>query len=63
MKMTDINKLDESAINEKITELRTALFDVKLKKSLDTLEKTGDFKTIRKDIARLCTALKLKTKK
>lgn len=60
LKMIEIKKLDASAINQKVSELRKELFDLRLKRSTTDVEKTHLFATLRKDIARLLTALNSK---
>ncbi|MCT4642273.1 MAG: 50S ribosomal protein L29 [Bacteriovoracaceae bacterium] len=61
LKMTEINKMDTSAINLKVAELRKELFDLKLQKATTSVEKSHLLTTIKRDIARLKTALNSKT--
>lgn len=56
LKMSEINKMDSSSINAKVSELRKELFDLKLQKSTTSVDKPHLLKSIKKDIARLLTA-------
>ena len=60
LKMTEIKKLDDVAIKAKISELRKELFDTKFQKHTTGIEKPHILKTLKKDIARLLTALNSK---
>jgi large subunit ribosomal protein L29 len=60
LKMTEIKKLDDVAIKAKISELRKELFDTKFQKHTTGIEKPHLLKTLKKDIARLLTALNSK---
>lgn len=57
LKMTEIKKLDSAAIKAKVAELKKELFDVKFQKHTTGIEKPHMLKTLRRDIARLLTAL------
>lgn len=63
LKMNEISKLDSTAIQLKVSELRKEIFDMKLQRATTTVEKTHLFKNNRRDIARLLTALKTKESK
>lgn len=60
LKMSEINKLDASAINQKVSELRKELFDLRLQKATTSVEKSHLLTELKKDIARLLTVLKTK---
>lgn len=60
LKMNEIKKLDASAINQKISELRKELFDLRLQKNTTNVEKSHLLVTLKRDIARLLTALNTK---
>jgi large subunit ribosomal protein L29 len=60
LKMTEIKKLDDVAIKAKISELRKELFDTRFQKHTTGIEKPHLLKTLKKDIARLLTALNSK---
>jgi large subunit ribosomal protein L29 len=63
LKMSEVNKMDESSINAKVSELRRELFDLKLQKSTTSVEKPHMLKIIKKDIARLLTVANSKAGK
>ena len=61
--MSEVNKMDASAINQHVSELRKQLFELNLQKSTTSVEKSHQLKGIKKDIARLLTALNSKESK
>lgn len=63
LKMKEISTLDSAAINQKVSELRKEIFDMKLQKSTTNVEKTHMFKENKRDIARLLTVLNTKESK
>lgn len=63
LKMSEVNKMDESSINAKVSELRKELFDLKLQKSTTSVDKPHMLKTIKRDIARLLTVANSKAGK
>ena len=60
LKMNEITKLDASAINQKVSELRKELFDLRLQKNTTSVEKSHLLVVLKRDIARLLTALNTK---
>lgn len=60
LKMSEIKKLDSSAIQQKINELRKELFDLKLQKNTTSLEKPHLLTSLKKDVAKLLTVLNTK---
>jgi large subunit ribosomal protein L29 len=60
LNMTDIKKLDADATKAKLAELRRELFEIKFHKHTTGIEKSHFLKDLRKDIARLLTALNSK---
>ena len=60
LKISEISKLDNAAINQKITDLRKELFDMRLQKATTNVEKTHILKENKRDIARLLTVLNSK---
>jgi large subunit ribosomal protein L29 len=60
LKMSEINKLDASAINQRVSELRKELFDLRLQKATTSVEKSHLLTELKRDIARLLTVLKTK---
>lgn len=63
LKMSEINKLDSKAIETKIAELRKEQFDLRLQKNTTSLEKPHLLKSLKRDVARLKTALSAKAGK
>lgn len=57
LKISEINKLDASAINSRVNELRRELFELKLQKNTTSIEKSHLLTELRRDIARLLTVL------
>ena len=60
LKMSEVNKLDSSAIKQKISEYRKELFELNLQKNTTSVEKPHLLKTLKRDIARLLTVLNTK---
>lgn len=60
LKMNEITKLDTAAINQKVSELRKELFDLRLQKNTTNVEKSHLLVDLKRDIARLMTALNTK---
>ncbi len=63
LKMSELNKLDASGINQKVGELRKELFNLKLQKNTTNIEKSHILTDLKRDIARLLTALNSKESK
>lgn len=63
LKMSEIKKLDSTAINQKVTELRRELFNIRLQKNTTSIEKPHLLQELKKDIARLLTVLNVKESK
>jgi|TARA_Y100000768_G_scaffold369730_1_gene334900 large subunit ribosomal protein L29 len=63
LKMSEISKLDGEAINQKVSELRRELFNLRLQKNTTNVEKPHLLKSLKRDIARLLTVLKTKESK
>lgn len=63
LKMSEVNKMDASAITQRVSELRKQLFELKLQKSTTSVEKPHLLKETKKDIAKLLTALNSKESK
>jgi large subunit ribosomal protein L29 len=57
LNMNELKKLSKEELSKKVVDLRKELFDIKLKKNLATLENSADLKKIRRDIARVLTAI------
>lgn len=60
MKMSEIRDLGINELNEKVKELREEIFRLRWQKSLNQLENTARIKNLRKDLARVLTAIKEK---
>lgn len=63
LKMSELNNFDTKTINDKVSELRKDLFNLKLKKNTTSLEKSHDLIITKKNIARLLTAKNSKVSK
>ncbi len=55
MKMKDIETLSEQDLINKIEELKTKQFDMRIQKTTSGIEKSHEIRATRKDIARLKT--------
>ena len=60
LKMSEIKKLDNSAIEQKVSELRKELFELNLQKNTTSVEKPHLLTSLKRDIARLLTVLNTK---
>ena len=58
VKINDIRKLSDKELNDKITETKRTLFDLRLKQSTGNLEKPSSLRELRKDVAKMKTVLK-----
>jgi len=57
MKAKEIKELSIQEINAKISELKTELFELRMKQATGNLEKTHQIDSLRKTVARLKTVL------
>ena len=57
MKTSEIRKMSKEDINKKITEIKTELFDLRMKQATGNLDKPHRINALRKDVARLQTVL------
>ena len=57
MKTSVIRKMTTEEINAKIAEIKTELFELRMKQATGTLEKPHMINALRKDVARLKTVL------
>jgi len=60
MKMAEIRELGYKELQEKAKELREEIFRLKWQKNMNQLENTAKIKNLRKDLARVLTAMKEK---
>jgi large subunit ribosomal protein L29 len=60
LKINELEKLDATALTQKVSELRKELFDLKLQKSTTSVEKSHLLVTVKRDIARLLTVVNRK---
>lgn len=58
MKVEEIRKLSNEELNEKITEAKKELFELRLKQSTGQLEKPSRIKELRKAVARMKTIIR-----
>ena len=57
MKTSEIRKMSKEDIIKKITEIKTELFDLRMKQATGNLDKPHRINALRKDVARLKTVL------
>jgi len=60
LKFDEIKNLDDKTINLKIDDLKKEYFSLKMQKSVASVDKPHRFKEIKKDVARLKTAKRMK---
>ncbi len=58
MKATDIRKMDVADLNKKLEELKAELFNLRFQHAINQLENPGRIALVKKDIARVKTALR-----
>lgn len=63
MKFSDVKDLDAVEVNKKIRETKEKLFDAKMKNSMGQMTSPISIRQMRRDVARLKTALTMKKKK
>jgi large subunit ribosomal protein L29 len=63
MKFKEISELAPNEIETKLRESREKLLNLRLRKQTGQVEKTHELRTLRKDVARLETALSAKKTK
>ena len=57
MKPAEIRELTTDDLNDKLTEARTELFNLRFQMATSQLDNTARVKVVKKDIARICTEL------
>ena len=62
MKLEDLKQLDEGALKAKVSELKKQLMNLRFQRTAGQLEKTHEFKIVRRSIARAKTLLTQRTK-
>ena len=62
-KFSELKNLELNILKEKITSLRKESLNLRFQKGSGQLEKTGRISVVRKQIARVKTAIKMKGKK
>ena len=58
MKPAEIRELTTDDLNDKLTEARTELFNLRFQMATSQLDNTTRVKVVKKDIARICTELR-----
>ena len=58
MKIKDLRELSNKELEGKIIESKKELFNLRMKQSTGTLEKTSKIKELRKDVARMKTIMR-----
>lgn len=62
MNISELRKLPPEDLNREIEALRKNLFEIRTKKVTDLVEKPHEIKRMKRDIARILTVLREKTK-
>ena len=60
MKAKEIHAMKDAELGLEVTKLRASLFQLRAKRSSESVEKTSDFRATRKDIARLLTEQRMR---
>lgn len=63
LKMTDLREMSDKDLQNKLTELRQELFNLRFQHATAQLEKTANIPATKKDIARILTVLAEKGQK
>ena len=58
MKASEVRELSTDDLNEKLSEARAELFNLRFQMATSQLDNTARVKTFKKDIARICTELR-----
>ncbi len=58
MKASEVRELSTDDLNEKLSEARAELFNLRFQMATSKLDNTARVKTVKKDIARICTELR-----
>ena len=58
MKASEERELSTDDLNEKLSEARAELFNLRFQMATSQLDNTARVKTVKKDIARICTELR-----
>lgn len=58
MKVSELRKLTEQELREKLVELKKRLMSLRFQNAIGSLAKTSDIKNTKRDIARILTILK-----
>ncbi len=58
MKVSEIRKLSDKQIEEKVRETKKELLNLRVKNATGSLEKPSKLKELKKDVARMLTVLK-----
>lgn len=62
MKLQDLKQLDEGALKVKVSELKKEMMNLRFQRTAGQLEKTHQFKIVRRTVARAKTLLTQRTK-
>ena len=58
MKASEVRELSTDDLNEKLSEARAELFNLRFQMATSQLDNTARVKTVKKEIARICTELR-----
>ena len=61
MNVAEVRELDVEELQQRVTQTRRELFNLRFQHATGQLENTGQLKEVRKNIARLLTVLNQKT--
>ena len=60
MKASELRELTTEDLNGKLAEARTELFNLRFQMATSQLDNTARVKTVKKNIARICTELRMR---
>ena len=58
MKAVEIREMTRDELNEKLTDLKAELFNLRFQHAINQLENPGRIETVKKDIARVKTVMR-----
>lgn len=58
MKATDFRSMSEKELNDKLSELKGELFNLRFQHAINQLENPGRIKAVKRDIARVKTVIR-----
>ena len=58
MKLSEIRKLKDEELTQKVIDSKKELFELRMKQAVGNLDKPSELKRLRKDVAKMKTVLK-----